>query len=103
MDSLPDSELRMILEDENGREHDVLYLGRKNGLSGGWRGFAIDHSLEDGDALIFELSAPARFKVLSIFPYCFVCNVMLTVVICNSQFPTFFMTCDLNAEVFFQT
>lgn len=85
-DSLPDCELRMILEDENGKEHDVLYLGRKNGLSGGWRGFAIDHNLEDGDALIFELSAPARFKVLLIFACCFGCNVKLTVIIRSNQF-----------------
>ncbi|ONK68106.1 uncharacterized protein A4U43_C05F7510 [Asparagus officinalis] len=57
------NELRVILEDEKGKEHDVLYLGRKNGLSGGWRGFAIDHNLEDEDVLVFELSEPTRFKV----------------------------------------
>ncbi|XP_020244679.1 B3 domain-containing protein Os05g0481400-like [Asparagus officinalis] len=57
------NELRVILEDKKGKEHDVLYLGRKNGLSGGWRGFAIDHNLEDRDVLVFELSEPTRFKV----------------------------------------
>ncbi|ONK78915.1 uncharacterized protein A4U43_C01F960 [Asparagus officinalis] len=62
-DNLPSGELRMTLEDEKGKEHDVLYLGRKNGLSGGWRGFSIDHSLEDGDVLVFELTQAARFKV----------------------------------------
>lgn len=60
---LPSGELRMTLEDEEGMEHDVLYLGRKTGLSGGWKGFALTHGLEDGDVLIFELSQPARFKV----------------------------------------
>lgn len=71
-ENLPPIEWKMVLEDEQGNEHIVLYLGRKNGLSGGWRGFAIDHNLEDGDVLVFELSQPARFKVLfefSIFPF----------------------------------
>lgn len=60
---LPPDELKMVLEDEEGVEHDVLYLGRKNGLSGGWRGFAVHHNLEDGDVLIFQLVQPSRFKV----------------------------------------
>lgn len=59
----------MILEDERGMEYKVKYLGEKAGLSGGWRGFAIDHNLEIGDALVFELTEPTRFKVCSSFAY----------------------------------
>lgn len=57
----------MVLEDENGTEYDAVYIGNRTGLSGGWRGFAMDHSLEDGDALVFELREPARFKVFSFY------------------------------------
>ncbi|KAL5991379.1 hypothetical protein ACLOJK_012287 [Asimina triloba] len=62
-DHLPTTELNMILEDENGSEYDAIYLGRKTGLSGGWRAFALDHQLDDGDALVFELTELTRFKV----------------------------------------
>lgn len=54
----------MILEDESGSEYEAVYLGNRTGLSGGWRGFALDHKLDDGDALVFELADPARFKVI---------------------------------------
>lgn len=54
----------MVLEDENGLEYDAIYIGNRTGLSGGWRAFAMDHKLEDGDALVFELVKPDRFKVI---------------------------------------
>lgn len=54
----------MVLEDENGVEFDAVYIGVRTGLSGGWRGFAMHHNLEDGDVLVFELTAPDHFKVL---------------------------------------
>lgn len=60
---LPPNELKMVLEDEKGLEYDAIYIGSRTGLSGGWRGFAMDHNLEDGDVLVFELSEPDRFKV----------------------------------------
>ncbi|KAG6542705.1 hypothetical protein Mapa_015864 [Marchantia paleacea] len=53
----------VILEDEDGLEWETIYLHHKKGLSGGWRGFSIDHDLEDGDAVVFELVKPSRFKV----------------------------------------
>jgi hypothetical protein len=56
----------MVLEDEEGDEFDAVYIGNRTGLSGGWRGFAMHHNLEDGDSLVFELVEPDRFKV----PYC---------------------------------
>ena len=52
-----------MLENEKGEEWDTVYLANKTGLSGGWRGFSLDHGLVDGDALVFELVEPCRFKV----------------------------------------
>ncbi|KAL8129846.1 hypothetical protein V2J09_019001 [Rumex salicifolius] len=60
---LPNTVLAMVLEDEDGDEYDATYLGNRSGLSGGWRGFALAHKLDDGDALVFELVEPARFKI----------------------------------------
>lgn len=53
----------MVLEDEDGVEFDAVYIGNRTGLSGGWRGFAMHHNLEDGDSLVFELAEHDRFKV----------------------------------------
>jgi len=61
--NLPPSEFRMVLEDEDGVEFDAVYIGKRTGLSGGWRGFAMHHNLEDGDSLVFELTEHDRFKV----------------------------------------
>ncbi|KAJ7539304.1 hypothetical protein O6H91_11G086100 [Diphasiastrum complanatum] len=60
---LPNKDTVFILEDSKGLEWETLYLAYKTGLSGGWRGFSIDHELEDGDALVFELVKAHRFKV----------------------------------------
>ncbi|CAN4112204.1 unnamed protein product [Withania somnifera] len=60
---LPKRDEYVTLIDENGDEFETKYLALKTGLSGGWRGFAIDHELVDGDALVFQLIAPTRFKV----------------------------------------
>ncbi|KAF3454780.1 hypothetical protein FNV43_RR05228 [Rhamnella rubrinervis] len=60
---LSTSVLDMILEDESGKEYEATYIGKRAGLSGGWRAFALDHKLDDGDALVFELTEPTRFKV----------------------------------------
>lgn len=54
----------VTLVDENEDESESKYLTQKNGLSGGWRGFAIDHELVDGDALVFQLTDPTTFKVI---------------------------------------
>ena len=53
----------MVLEDENGSEYEAVYIDNKSGLSGDWRAFALDHKLDDGDALIFELIEASRFKI----------------------------------------
>eukprot|EP00249_Psilotum_nudum_P007913 c20909_g1_i1 orf=292-1428(+) len=60
---LPGRDGRIVLEDENCEEWETVYLAYKNGLSGGWRGFSLDHGLQDGDALVFELVQCNRFKV----------------------------------------
>ncbi|VVB16438.1 unnamed protein product [Arabis nemorensis] len=60
---LPEKTMDIVLEDENGKEYEAVYIGKRSGISGGWRGFALDHKLDDGDALIFHLVEPNRFKV----------------------------------------
>lgn len=60
---LPKKDERMVLEDENGGRWETVYLALRTGLSGGWRGFAMDHGLEDGDAIVFELIEPNTFQV----------------------------------------
>ncbi|OEL32776.1 B3 domain-containing protein [Dichanthelium oligosanthes] len=63
LENLPPREFRMVLEDEDGVEFDAVYIGNRTGLSGGWRGFAMHHNLEDGDSLVFELAEHDRFKI----------------------------------------
>ncbi|KAL2317350.1 hypothetical protein Fmac_031226 [Flemingia macrophylla] len=60
---LPRTVYNMVLEDENGSEYEAIYIGNRNGISGGWRAFALDHRLDDGDALVFELIEASRFKI----------------------------------------
>lgn len=60
---LPKHDERLTLKDEQGVESETLYLAPKNGLSAGWRGFAIQHELVDGDCLVFELINRTKFKV----------------------------------------
>ncbi|CAA2966247.1 putative B3 domain-containing protein At5g58280 [Olea europaea var. sylvestris] len=60
---LPKTTVDIVLEDEEGSEYEAIYISKRTGLSGGWRAFALDHKLDDGDALIFELIEPTRFKV----------------------------------------
>lgn len=62
-DHLPKATVDIVLESEKGAEYDAVYIGKRSGLSGGWRAFALDHKLDDGDALVFELIEPTRFKV----------------------------------------
>ncbi|KAG6571981.1 Pentatricopeptide repeat-containing protein, mitochondrial, partial [Cucurbita argyrosperma subsp. sororia] len=64
---LEDEMLTLVDEDEN--EFQTKYLAEKTGLSGGWRGFSIDHQLVDGDTLVFQLTKPTEFKVYIIRAY----------------------------------
>ena len=63
---LPKRDETIMLEDEEDDEFETLYLDRKMGLSAGWRGFAIEHKLVDGDCLVFQLIERTKFKVSAI-------------------------------------
>ncbi|KAJ7567286.1 hypothetical protein O6H91_02G140900 [Diphasiastrum complanatum] len=60
---MPNVDTSFLLEDDEGVEWECLYLAHKTGLSGGWRGFALAHNLEDGDAIVFERVKPTKFKL----------------------------------------
>ncbi|XP_054799115.1 B3 domain-containing protein At5g42700 isoform X2 [Prosopis cineraria] len=60
---LPKRDEMITLIDGDGDEYSTVYLARKTGLSGGWKGFAVAHNLADGDALVFQLIRPTAFKV----------------------------------------
>nr|GMD89010.1 B3 domain-containing protein At5g42700-like [Ipomoea batatas] len=62
--NLPARDETVTLIDESGAEWPTVYLARKAGLSGGWKKFAVDHDLVDGDALVFQLIKRAVFKVM---------------------------------------
>ncbi|OMO74833.1 hypothetical protein COLO4_26481 [Corchorus olitorius] len=63
---LPKRDEVMTLIDEEGEEYPTIYLARKTGLSGGWKGFAVAHELADGDAVVFQLVRPTTFKVIAL-------------------------------------
>jgi hypothetical protein len=60
---LPKDNEWFTLVDEAGDETETYYLGLKTGLSGGWVRFSKNHSLVDGDCLVFELIEHAKFRV----------------------------------------
>ncbi|KAI3900001.1 hypothetical protein MKW98_000901 [Papaver atlanticum] len=62
---LPERNEIITLVDESGEEFETYYLAKKMGLSAGWRRFAIVHGLIDGDASVFQLVEPMKFKVRS--------------------------------------
>uniref|UniRef100_A0A7N0T1G5 TF-B3 domain-containing protein n=1 Tax=Kalanchoe fedtschenkoi TaxID=63787 RepID=A0A7N0T1G5_KALFE len=60
---MPKEDEMITLEDEDGNESPSKYLADSTRLSGGWRCFTLDHELVDGDALVFQLIRPTKFKV----------------------------------------
>nr|CAB3475632.1 unnamed protein product [Digitaria exilis] len=60
---LPKNDTGIVLEDENGQGYQTLYLGAKQGLSAGWRGFALKHKIKVGDVVVFHLVRSTKFKV----------------------------------------
>ncbi|KAJ7967447.1 B3 domain-containing protein [Quillaja saponaria] len=60
---MPKEDTIIVLVDESGKEYETKYLAEKVGLSSGWRGFSIAHSLLEGDVLVFHLVQPSKFKV----------------------------------------
>ena len=67
---LPKQDTRIMLEDENGEDHHTTYLGSRQGLSGGWRGFTIKHDIKVGDVLVFQLVESTKFKASSFSMFC---------------------------------
>lgn len=61
---MPKCDVIFILEDENGRKYEANFLSEKGGFSGGWKNFAQVHNLSIGDAVIFQLVAICKFKVI---------------------------------------
>ncbi|PIA56423.1 hypothetical protein AQUCO_00700624v1 [Aquilegia coerulea] len=66
---LPKEDVMMTLIDENQEELLAKFLPRKNGLSGGWKGFSIAHKLVEGDVLVFHLIKDTKFQVYIIRAY----------------------------------
>ncbi|XP_008662020.1 B3 domain-containing protein Os06g0194400 isoform X1 [Zea mays] len=63
---LPKRDETITLLDEDDNESYTLYLALKRGLSAGWRGFAIQHKLVDGDCLVFQLTERTKFKFMEV-------------------------------------
>ncbi|WVZ22490.1 hypothetical protein V8G54_001034 [Vigna mungo] len=59
---LPDKDTTIILEDESGKEYNTKFIACKTGLSAGWRQFSAVHKLQEGDAVVFQLVEPTKFK-----------------------------------------
>ncbi|MCO5608882.1 hypothetical protein L7F22_063100 [Adiantum nelumboides] len=52
---LPQEIQQATLLDSSGMAWSARWLGSRNGLSGGWRKFSLDHGLEEGDVCVFEV------------------------------------------------
>lgn len=71
-DHLPNhdaSTIGITLVDLQGVRFEIRYIPHKHALSGGWKGFALQHSLIPGDALVFELTEPTIFRVSNNMKY----------------------------------
>ncbi|KAK6916472.1 B3 DNA binding domain [Dillenia turbinata] len=60
---MPREDSTILLEDEGGNEYKTSYEVKHLGLSEGWAAFVEEHKLQVGDALIFHLIKPHKFKV----------------------------------------
>ncbi|XP_017256210.1 B3 domain-containing protein Os01g0234100 isoform X3 [Daucus carota subsp. sativus] len=60
---MPKEDVRVVLVDDHGKQRDTTYLTKRHGLSAGWRGFAMDHRLLEGDILVFHMISAYTFKV----------------------------------------
>ncbi|XP_026430762.1 B3 domain-containing protein Os01g0234100-like [Papaver somniferum] len=61
---MPKVRIKMTLVDEKGKNYKLNYIPEKTGLSGGWKGFSVDHKLRIGDAVLFQLVDLMTFKVV---------------------------------------
>jgi len=62
LEHLPERDERITLEDEEGHEYSTTYLTGSLCLSAGWRRFANQHKLVDGDCLVFQLIKTTKLK-----------------------------------------
>ncbi|KAL3694034.1 hypothetical protein R1sor_007685 [Riccia sorocarpa] len=53
----------VLLWDEHGKSWPAKYKHDRHALSGGWRKFSIDHNLQCGDIVTFELIRRTEFKI----------------------------------------
>ncbi|XP_007042391.2 PREDICTED: B3 domain-containing protein Os01g0234100 isoform X4 [Theobroma cacao] len=60
---LPSHNTTVVLVDEGGKEYKTNFIVQRRALSGGWRKFSQEHGLLVGDALVFLLIRPSKFKV----------------------------------------
>ncbi|XP_048572713.1 B3 domain-containing protein Os06g0194400-like isoform X1 [Triticum urartu] len=64
---LPAHDEPVVVVDEADDESHMMYNASRQGrhcyLSKGWREFAVDYDLENGDCLVFQLIEIAKFKV----------------------------------------
>ncbi|KAL3614198.1 hypothetical protein CASFOL_042272 [Castilleja foliolosa] len=60
---MPSQDDNIVLVDENEHESNMKYSVCKNRLSCGWRVFSVEHKLVEGDAVVFHLIEPCKFRV----------------------------------------
>jgi len=63
--------------DETEKEYQVVYIAERTGLSGGWRGFSIEHRLLEQDALVFQLIEPDKLKVTFLNLFIFIPGLII--------------------------
>lgn len=61
---LPVIDTFFTLETHSKKLYKAKYLASRQGLSGGWKGFAVSERLLEGDALVFHLISDTKFKVI---------------------------------------
>ncbi|KAK6916471.1 B3 DNA binding domain [Dillenia turbinata] len=59
---MPRRDASFMLEAEDQVAYITRYKVAQRGLSAGWRTFAKEHDLKEGDALVFHLVRPHKFK-----------------------------------------
>ncbi|CAI9104347.1 OLC1v1003000C1 [Oldenlandia corymbosa var. corymbosa] len=61
--NMPPHEAVCTLEDEDGELWETMFcFGEIHFFRAGWKEFAVDHNLLEGDAVVFQLVAPCKFK-----------------------------------------
>ncbi|RZC94207.1 hypothetical protein C5167_021452 [Papaver somniferum] len=61
-----DVETDFTLVNKEGKKFTTKFIGSRNGLSAGWRGFAIDEKLKKGDVVVFHL-VEATARIIKVY------------------------------------